>query len=951
MASNNIVWGIDIGNTSLKALRCTAGSEPGTMQVLGFDYIEHSKVLSQPGADAAQIMAETIAQFLSRNDIAGEKVAISVSGQNALWRFQPLPPVDPRKLKDLVKYEVRQWLPFDLDEVIWNYRQVGGFQEGNILIDANIFMYAMKKELTNKTLNQYESNGLSVDSIQGVPIALYNCYVNERYEPGELDGADLSSLNDYDVLINVGTDSTEVVITNGVSVWLRNIVLGGNAFTKALTKSLKLTFSNAEHIKRNAATSQDPKAVILAMRSVFNELYAEIDRSIKYYCSLNKRANIRKIYAFGNAMKLPGLRQFLAKSSGFEVEIPSRFKRLEGQEVLANPQFTGNLSSFSIAYGLALEQLHQATLSVNLMPKEVLRERYINSKKPWALAAAAILILAMAIQYIAATMAFSKVDTPEYDRAFSEAKAATSLSQKIKKDVSSQVSDFKTIDDVGKTLTSNVEGRLTWLEFLTVLNTIFPADSLPPDVFSKDTPTRKKAAEITAQNRVYIDNIEVLACEDLSSWFEGVRQWYSIDDIEAKWFEENSSITPEEGFNFTPAVEEPAPASAKAGAKGKTAKGKTAAGKTAAKTTAKSATAKTGAKSTAAKGKTGTAAKGGKSGTGAKGGGDTSIAEYIETSDARLALIPAPTGSGRIVQLHCYHYHNPESLDDPNRGPEYVRRVFLPRIKHGSIELPVSLEKQRIEGKGLTETWTYKEFGLNYPVMLDPGPIDNNYRVLDPEAAVEQLRKIQERRISGTNGTSTRRGMSMGAPSGPGPVDPDTVSMGPGSMGSSGMMATGPTGPGGPSGPGPSSMGGGLSSSSLGSIANQMSDEKILKLRRFDFDVQMVWVETPPTLREKQRAEREAKRLADEKSGTNNAAKGGKPGSEEDDTAPQADGDKGTDEDASVGAADSGTADTAGAAENAGQSAAAEGQTAPQPEEAPAQSSGDAAEQADDDEN
>ncbi|MBQ3453574.1 MAG: pilus assembly protein PilM, partial [Thermoguttaceae bacterium] len=362
MASNHIVWGIDIGNTSLKALRCTAGSEPGTMQVLGFDYIEHSKVLSQPGADAAQIMAETIAQFLSRNDIAGEKVAISVSGQNALWRFQPLPPVDPRKLKDLVKYEVRQWLPFDLDEVIWNYRQVGGFQEGNILIDANIFMYAMKKELTNKTLNQYESNGLSVDSIQGVPIALYNCYVNERYEPGELDGADLSSLNDYDVLINVGTDSTEVVITNGVSVWLRNIVLGGNAFTKALTKSLKLTFSNAEHIKRNAATSQDPKAVILAMRSVFNELYAEIDRSIKYYCSLNKRANIRKIYAFGNAMKLPGLRQFLAKSSGYEVEIPSRFKRLEGQEVLANPQFTGNLSSFSIAYGLALEQLHQATL-------------------------------------------------------------------------------------------------------------------------------------------------------------------------------------------------------------------------------------------------------------------------------------------------------------------------------------------------------------------------------------------------------------------------------------------------------------------------------------------------------------------------------------------------------------------------------------------------------------
>ncbi|MBO7678317.1 MAG: pilus assembly protein PilM [Thermoguttaceae bacterium] len=901
MASNDVVWGIDIGNTSLKALRCTAGSEPGTMQVLGFDFIEHSKVLSQPGADAAEIMAETIAQFLSRNDIAGERVAISVSGQNALWRFQPLPPVDPRKLKDLVKYEVRQWLPFDLDEVIWNYRQVGGFQEGNILIDANIFMYAMKKELTNKTLNQYESNGLSVDSIQGVPIALYNCYVNERYEPGELDGADLSSLNDYDVLVNVGTDSTEVVITNGVSVWLRNIVLGGNAFTKALTKSLKLTFSNAEHIKRNAAASQDPKAVILAMRSVFNELYAEIDRSIKYYCSLNKRANIRKIYAFGNAMKLPGLRQFLAKSSGYEVEIPSRFKRLEGQEVLANPQFTGNLSSFSIAYGLALEQLHQATLSVNLMPKEVLRERYINSKKPWALAAAAILILAMAIQYIAATMAFSKVDTPEYDRAYNAAKAATAESQKIKKDVSSQVSDFKTIDEVGKNLTSNVEGRLTWLEFLTVLNTIFPADSLPPDVFSKDTPTRKKAAEITAQNRVYIDNIEVLSCDDLSSWFEGVRQWYSIDDIEAKWFEEDSPITPEEGFNFTPAVEEVTTSSAKAKGKG-----------TAAKPAAKSTVAKVST--------TSTAAKGSKPGTGGKGAAGASIAEYTETSDARLAQIPAPTGSGRIVQLHCYHYHNPESPDDPNRGPEYVRRVFLPRIKHGSIELPVSLEKQRIEGKGLTETWTYKEFGLNYPVMLAPGPIDNNYRVLDPEVAVEQLRKIQEGKINGS-GTSTRRGMSVGGLSGPNPIDPDSGDIDSGGMGA-GNTGTGAMRPG---GTGPTGMGGGFSSSALGNIANQMSDEKVLKLRRFDFDVQMVWVETPPTLREKQRAEREAKR--------------------------QADGDKGTDEDMSAGDAESGAAGAAPATENAEQAAAAEERAALQPEEeTPAENGGDAAEQAADDE-
>ena len=64
MAKNEIVWGIDVGNTSLKALRCQLGDEPGTLRVLAFDYIEHSKVMSQPGADPKEILAESLALFL-----------------------------------------------------------------------------------------------------------------------------------------------------------------------------------------------------------------------------------------------------------------------------------------------------------------------------------------------------------------------------------------------------------------------------------------------------------------------------------------------------------------------------------------------------------------------------------------------------------------------------------------------------------------------------------------------------------------------------------------------------------------------------------------------------------------------------------------------------------------------------------------------------------------------
>ena len=62
------------------------------------------------------------------------------------------------------------------------------------------------------------------------------------------------------------------MITNGYRVWQRSVPIGGNHFTKALTKELRLTFAKAEHLKRNAMKAEDPKAVFQAMRPVFSDL-------------------------------------------------------------------------------------------------------------------------------------------------------------------------------------------------------------------------------------------------------------------------------------------------------------------------------------------------------------------------------------------------------------------------------------------------------------------------------------------------------------------------------------------------------------------------------------------------------------------------------------------------------------------------------------------------------
>src|SRR4030042_1288136 len=97
MARSDAVWGIDIGQCSLKALRCRLGEGGKRIVADAFDFIASPKILSQPGADPAELIQDALKLFLSRNSVRGDRVAISVPGQNGLARVIKLPPVESKQ--------------------------------------------------------------------------------------------------------------------------------------------------------------------------------------------------------------------------------------------------------------------------------------------------------------------------------------------------------------------------------------------------------------------------------------------------------------------------------------------------------------------------------------------------------------------------------------------------------------------------------------------------------------------------------------------------------------------------------------------------------------------------------------------------------------------------------------------------------------------------------------
>src|ERR1700733_7955026 len=413
------VWALDIGQAALKAIKLVPGDDPETVEAAAFDYGEHPKILSQPDADPETLVREALATFMDRNDLKGCKVAISVPGQAGLVKFIKLPPVEKKRVPDIVKFEAKQQIPFALEEVVWAYQQIGDEEEGgdDDFTMAEVGLFAMKRDQINRAILPFRAAGIEVDIVQMAPIALYNFIAADQLKGSDLKGSV--------VLLDIGADHTDLIITDGTRIWQRNVPIGGNHFTRALTKELKLTFAKAEHLKRNATKAPDPRSIFTAMRGVFNDFASEINRSIGFYSSVNRTAKISKIVGLGNGFKLPGLQKFLQQNLSQDVEKLETFFRLMGDDVKTAPQFQENLPSFAVAYGLGVQGLDRSGLRTHLLPPEIEQARLIRAKKPWALAGSALVMLGFSGLFLGDVRVLAKVDNDAFRGAVGQAKSVT----------------------------------------------------------------------------------------------------------------------------------------------------------------------------------------------------------------------------------------------------------------------------------------------------------------------------------------------------------------------------------------------------------------------------------------------------------------------------------------------------------------------------------------------
>ena len=519
MAKIQPVWAIDIGQAAIKALKLIPAEEPEKLLAEAFDYIEYPKILSQPDADPEELVREALATFIERNDVVGSRIALGVSGQAGLVKFIKLPPVEKKRIPDIVKFEARQQIPFALEEVIWDYQQIVGDDEDEDdgFSMAEVGLFAMKRDQINRAILPLKNAGIEVDIVQMGPIALYNFAAFDQKQAKDETGSI--------VYVDIGADNSDLIITDGVRIWQRNVPIGGNHFTRALTKELKLTFAKAEHLKRNATKAPDPRAVFTAMRGVFNDFSSEISRSIGFYSSVNRTAKIAKVVGLGNGFKLPGLQKFLQQNLSYEVEKLESFEKLVGDEVVMAPQFVENLPSFAIAYGLAAQGMGKAPMKTNLLPPEIQQVRLIRRKKPWALAASTLLMLGFTTMFVSDWSAWANATSADFKSANAAATSATEAGNTMKTQYTKAKTDFDAQKASGTALVAEAGAGAGWPALLRVISQTLPD---PAKDYALD-PNDPKNYDFLAQHQVYVDRI--------------VPAWRS--DVAANWFDDPEAVNAE----------------------------------------------------------------------------------------------------------------------------------------------------------------------------------------------------------------------------------------------------------------------------------------------------------------------------------------------------------------------------------------------------------------------
>lgn len=358
------VLGVDIGSSAIKVVQIKKKRGKAVLETYGelalgpYSGIEVGRATNLPVEKIVDALRDILRESKTTTLSAGVALPLSSS----LISFITVPAVPDKQLPDVISIEARKYIPVPMNEVMIDYSIIP--KEDN---------YPPEDDTQNqKTDNNQPSKQITKDVLV---VAIHNEYVNNYQSIMTGSGiqptfyeielfSSIRAVVDQGIsammIIDMGASNTKLyIIERGILRASHIINRGGQDITLAISKSLSISVSEAENLKRANGLKGGPEykelteIITVNLDYVFYEANATMLNYQKKYMK-----NISKVILTGGGVLLKGLTDLAKISFQTEVIYADPFSRLETPAFMAD-HFIQAGPEFAVAIGCAIRRLSE----------------------------------------------------------------------------------------------------------------------------------------------------------------------------------------------------------------------------------------------------------------------------------------------------------------------------------------------------------------------------------------------------------------------------------------------------------------------------------------------------------------------------------------------------------------------------------------------------------------
>ncbi|NQU42804.1 type IV pilus assembly protein PilM [bacterium] len=193
--------GLDIGSRLVKAVQLKKKGKQIELEKFAVQEIYPSGEKPRDAASQRRAVLEAVQQALTKAKISVSQAVSAVAGEAIIVRYIQLPPMPEEEVKNALRFEAEEYIPFRVEDVNIDSAVIGYSGEGQTR-RMDVLLVCARKDHINEHVNLIRDAGLTPVTVDVDSFAFLNCYeINYDPDPQEVVA-----------LVNIGGDITTISV-------------------------------------------------------------------------------------------------------------------------------------------------------------------------------------------------------------------------------------------------------------------------------------------------------------------------------------------------------------------------------------------------------------------------------------------------------------------------------------------------------------------------------------------------------------------------------------------------------------------------------------------------------------------------------------------------------------------------------------------------------------------